>query len=82
MTHLTQAEALNKPATHPAAGTIQCLIEHLKEEKQYGMWQMCPKCEGEGQLKNDPAFSTSAWRTCPVCNGAKLLVRPEIKPGE
>lgn len=82
MTHLQQAEALNKNATYPAAGAIHAIIEHLKEQKQYGMWQVCPMCDGEGQLKNDPMFSTSAWRTCPVCNGEKKLVRPEIKPGE
>lgn len=79
MTHLQQAEALNKTNTWPSAGAIQSIVEHLKEQKQYGLWQVCPKCEGEGKLKNDPAFSTSAWRTCPVCNGARLLVRPEIK---
>lgn len=60
------------------------ILEKISEQKHYGFYQLCPKCDGEGQITNYYP-TTSAWRTCPVCNGAKLLVRPEIKkeePGE
>lgn len=80
MTHLTQAEALNKPATHPAAGTIQCIIEYLKEQKQYGLWQVCPKCEGEKIIPGTHYDNGTVLvdRTCPLCEGEGKLVRPEI----
>lgn len=47
-------------------------------DQQFGLWQLCPKCDGEGVV---PAIGTSGTglRDCPVCNGTKLLVRPEIK---
>ena len=88
MTHLTQAEAVNKNATHPAAGAIQSIIEHLKEQKEYGMWQCCPKCRGQKKLSYPPdlpagveLFSSSQteW-PCDICEGRGVLVRPE-KPG-
>lgn len=47
-------------------------------QKQYGFYQLCPKCDGEDQIPNI-GTSSSVWRMCPVCNGAKLLIRPEIQ---
>lgn len=85
MTHLTQAEALNKNATYPAAGAIHAIIEHLKEQKQYGMWQVCPMCHGYkfipgSYYTTDGAISVNP--TCHICEGQGVMVRPEIRPGE
>lgn len=46
-----------------------------------GEWQLCPKCQGEGQV-HDPndGMSTNPYRACPVCNGAKVLARPGNAP--
>lgn len=54
------------------------------DKKHYGLYQLCPKCEGEGFSPGTHYDGESVVlnRTCPVCNGHKLLVRPEIKPGE
>lgn len=49
-------------------------------EKHYGFYQLCPKCDGWGEVQL-PETSKPMFGTCPVCNGAKLLVRPEITPG-
>jgi DnaJ-class molecular chaperone len=54
-------------------------------DKQYGLWQLCPKCDGEGEVRRFiPATSTEAslQRPCPVCNGAKILARPVIDNNE
>ena len=45
------------------------------------MWQLCPKCEGEGKVKdNSPPIGTtpintfySSKRECPVCLGGKVI---------
>lgn len=54
----------------------------IENQKQYGMWQLCPKCNGEGSVPGSH-YNHDATVTinpiCPVCNGARLLVRPEIK---
>lgn len=80
-THLEQAEALNKNATHPAAGTMHAIIEHLKEQKEYGMWQLCPMCHGHKDIPN-PYSGTAARIPCTICNGFGMMVRPEIKKEE
>ncbi len=46
-------------------------------EKQYGYWQLCPKCDGEGIIPTI-GLATATTRICPVCNGSKLLARPII----
>jgi hypothetical protein len=34
-------------------------------------YQLCPKCDGEGQV---PSISTtSVYKSCPICYGAKLI---------
>lgn len=81
MTHLAQAEALNNNATHPAAGTLHAIIEHLKERQEYGMWQVCPMCHGNKDVPN-PYPGTAVRIQCPICFGEGKLVRPEIRPGE
>lgn len=50
------------------------------EHKHYGFYQLCPKCNGEGEIID--RFFPLTKRQCDVCNGSKLLVRPEIKEGE
>lgn len=50
----------------------------IVNDDNLGEWQLCPKCNGEGQV-HDPigdGMSTNPYRTCPVCNGAKILARP------
>jgi hypothetical protein len=40
-------------------------------------WQLCPKCNGTGQIMN-PYMGTTSLLTipCDVCNGAKILATP------
>lgn len=44
-------------------------------ETHYGLYQLCPKCEGE---KVVPSSGTSTTRTCPLCSGAGVIQRPII----
>jgi hypothetical protein len=58
-------------------------IAHAGAEKpspNYGLWQLCPKCDGEGRLPgvHYDGLNLSTDRVCPVCNGAKILARPII----
>lgn len=79
MTHLEHAEYSLK-RTHnkePLSEILFLIIGHLKEQKQYGFYQLCPKCDGEGSVSTN-GLSTSSTRICPVCAGQKILVRPEI----
>lgn len=51
---------------------------------QLGEWQLCPKCEGQGQVVKPPylAAGINEWSSsqiswvCDVCNGAKTITRP------
>jgi DnaJ-class molecular chaperone len=58
--------------------TQQMNAQEVAERLQsnFGYWQLCPKCNGEGVLPS--VTTTSAYITCHVCNGAKLLARPII----
>jgi DnaJ-class molecular chaperone len=54
-----------------------------EKKKEFGEWQLCPKCNGEGetfQQRGTPGLTafTVGFYTCPVCNGAKVLARPLI----
>lgn len=68
-----------EPTPHiPFEDSDENIVPHLNnQEKHYGYWQLCPKCDGEGQVPNN-GTSTSVYRICPVCNGAKILVRPGV----
>lgn len=35
--------------------------------------QVCPKCDGEGQIPNTGMMSTSLFRKCPVCLGDRYF---------
>ena len=47
-------------------------------------WQLCPKCNGQGQVEKPPYLaaevihwsSTQASFVCDVCNGAKIIAPP------
>lgn len=39
-------------------------------KQQY--WQLCPKCNGEGQIDN-LGISSSLFRQCPLCKGAMII---------
>lgn len=46
-------------------------------------YQLCPKCNGDGNLAryNSPSMvSTDAALICDVCNGAKTLIKPVVFP--
>lgn len=55
---------------------------------EYGWWQVCPKCQGQGIVSKpswipygvDNWSSTSAFFVCDICNGAKIIERPVINP--
>ena len=43
------------------------------------LWQLCPKCNGDGNLlryNSPPMMSTNIAPVCDVCNGAKILATP------
>jgi hypothetical protein len=40
-----------------------------------GVWQLCPKCNGSGQVFS--GLTTYIYATCDLCNGAKVLAPPE-----
>lgn len=45
-------------------------------KKSNGVWQLCPKCLGEGNLvsfTHDLSFSSTALPLCDVCNGKKII---------
>lgn len=44
--------------------------------EKYIHYQLCPKCNGDGNLAryNSPPMSTSAFPQCDVCNGNKTLI--------
>lgn len=59
-----------------------------KSDIQFGEWQLCPKCNGQGKVSKPPyaagdipywESATNASWVCDVCNGAKILARPIIK---
>ena len=41
-------------------------------------WQLCPKCNGDGNLSryNSPNLSTTTHPICDVCHGAKIIATP------
>lgn len=47
---------------------------------QFGYWQLCPKCNGEGYIPGTHynGETLSVDRTCPVCAGDKILARPVV----
>lgn len=50
----------------------------MKVVKEFGEWQLCPKCYGTGLLQPPYEIRGTAIisGTCDVCNGAKILARP------
>lgn len=53
-----------------------------KGDAEYGEWQLCPKCFGDGNLLryNSPAMmGTNSNPTCNVCQGSKIIAKPIIQ---
>lgn len=42
-----------------------------------GVWQLCPKCLGNGWTPTTGGYQTSTTEQCNVCYGAKILASPE-----
>ena len=36
--------------------------------------QLCPKCNGEGRINNEPGTSSTTSRLCPVCSGGMTVI--------
>lgn len=56
------------------------LLAALPQQPQNNYWQLCPKCNGDGNLAryNSPSIiSTDASLRCDVCNGSKVLACPQ-----
>lgn len=49
---------------------INCLLND-----QASGWQLCPKCNGDGNLLryNSPSVSSNAAPICDICHGNKLI---------
>ena len=50
------------------------MSENMSANQQY--WQICPKCNGDGDLLryNSPSImGTNAAPICDVCNGKKII---------
>ena len=53
---------------------IRKYIEIYASQQNYTPYQLCPKCNGDGDLAryNSPSI-TSLCPVCDVCNGAKII---------
>ena len=57
-----------------------CVTKSKSENaKEYGEWQLCPKCQGTGIIFSEFPITTNASKTCDLCCGAKTIVKPIIK---
>lgn len=46
-------------------------------------WQLCPKCNGVGQMYNNVYVqTTAALLTCDLCNGKKIISKVNGQPPE
>lgn len=58
------------------------------EKIEFGEWQLCPKCNGQGTVSkpHHVAGDVNTWTAnatsfrCDVCQGAKILARPILDP--
>lgn len=57
------------------------IMQKIAEEKHFGYWQLCPKCDGEKTVKVYYPDTTAvvSHAPCGVCGGAGVIPRPEIK---
>jgi DnaJ-class molecular chaperone len=74
---LSQLERIIKKGDGNYSTSLRKVLEIFRLEPQFGEWQLCPKCDGFGQLLKG-ATAIPYTVTCPVCNGAKVLARPII----
>lgn len=83
--HIEKRNELEKVVNDTAVVENMAFIQHDPEQpdKHYGLYQLCPKCDGEGEVRDKYAEEEDPqYCKCPICKGSKLLIRPEIKPGE
>ncbi len=70
--HLSELDIIDKePLPQP---------QQPESKPQFGEWQLCPKCMGDGHLYryNSPAIiTTDASLVCDVCNGNKVIQKPQ-----
>ena len=46
----------------------------MSEILNYVPYQLCPKCQGEGEVPNcEPGCTYINKKPCDVCNGAKII---------
>lgn len=88
-------EQLYLPVTHwmplpqPPGSSLPANQNPVKQqEEKYGVWQLCPKCLGQGIVSKPPwiAADVHEWSAtstnfpCDVCNGSKILLAPSSLP--
>ena len=44
------------------------------------IWQLCPKCNGEGKIFPYPAITSVTSVTCNICSGAGIISTHTGKP--
>lgn len=73
--HLVEKNQGDNVVESPASITFDWLknIDVSYSNKQYGLYQLCPKCDGRGCVQ---AYGTMTMETCDVCNGDKIIPRP------
>jgi hypothetical protein len=66
-----------------AKAILQAMESYAAQKQGCNVWQLCPKCLGDGNLMryNSPPMSTSATPICDVCNGAKIIATPNCREG-
>lgn len=66
---------------HAIQNQTRQLKEIFQEQKHYGFYQLCPKCDGEKELYGNFFDGTTyvSRRTCPICKGEGVIPRPEVK---
>lgn len=69
-----------KEALREKSMEIDKLRKQVDEKPVFGEWQLCPKCNGYGQLFNSVLYPGTAigWYSCDICCGAKIIMRPII----
>lgn len=92
--------AINDATPNPIQTQMDDIIKIIKEDfmtystptpvlqsiegKEFGEWQICPKCNGQGTVSKPPylAGDITEWSStevsfqCDVCNGNKIITKP------
>lgn len=55
------------------------IMQQIAEQKHYGFYQLCPKCDGEKFIAVPHVHHGKVDVVCSICKGEGVIPRPEIK---